>query len=58
MGADIGAGFIKEDIAGIQLNYDDSLTIVFDWGMPKMIVRTCDLNLRETEEAIKYLESI
>lgn len=51
---EIGAGFIKEDITGIEPLEDKSLRFTFSWGSQNIPVS--ELNLRETEEAIKYLE--
>lgn len=49
-----GAGFIVDDIKSIELLDDKSLIFEFGWGRQTMKVG--DLNLRETEEAIKFLE--
>jgi hypothetical protein len=49
----VGAGFIAEDIKSISLNSDRSLHFKFGWGQQSIFSR--DLNLRETEEAIKWL---
>jgi hypothetical protein len=57
-----GAGFIMEDIRGVRLNPDKTITILT--GAENETERTWlhqtvsvgQLNLRETEEVIKYLE--
>ena len=57
-----GAGFIMEDIRGVHLNPDKTITILTGgenetektW-LP-LTVSVGQLNLRETEEVIKYLE--
>ena len=51
---EVGAGFIVDDIKSIELLDDKSLIFEFGWGRQTMKVG--DLNLRETEEAIKFLE--
>jgi hypothetical protein len=57
-----GAGFIMEDIREVRLNADRTLTIMIggenetEKTWLKWTVKTADLNLRETEELIKYLE--
>lgn len=50
---DISAGFIADDIQSITLNPDKSLRIFFAGIYQSIFTR--DLNLRETEEAIKWL---
>lgn len=51
-----GAGFILEDIERIELNDRHEIKIYFKWSDSTSWIRTIDLNLRETEEAIKFLE--
>jgi len=64
---DIGAGFIKEDIEDVMLRSDGSIAIMFTWNKPSpkafalgnyQNFKVSELNLRETEEAIKFLEQI
>jgi len=50
----VGAGFIKEDITDIHVNPDKTITIITP--AMKWTVKIGDLNLRETEEAIEWLE--
>ncbi|MGQ9642111.1 MAG: hypothetical protein ACUVUF_08370 [Candidatus Bathycorpusculaceae bacterium] len=58
----VAAGFIMEDVRDVHLNADKSLTIMVagenetEKAWLKWTVKTADLNLRETEELIKYLE--
>lgn len=51
----IGAGFIKDDIKTVHLNSDKTFTIHFNF-LHTQTFTTGDLNLRETDEVIKYLE--
>ena len=51
----IGAGFIVEDITKMNLSGKD-IHFTFGWGEQTIAIK--DLNLRETEEAIKFLEDI
>lgn len=52
---EVGAGFIKEDIAEISKDGKNiNITLLNNYTME---VETKDLNLRETEEAIKFLEN-
>ena len=57
---EIGAGFIKEDIKRIGLDHTDKgksiITIAYA-GDSYIAVEPKELNLRETEEAIKFLEN-
>jgi len=50
-----GAGFIFEDIESVKLNEDKTITIKFGWGHVQDF-KAGDLNLRETEELIEWLE--
>ncbi|MCW3994943.1 MAG: hypothetical protein NWE98_02185 [Candidatus Bathyarchaeota archaeon] len=51
-----GAGFIAEDIENIQYNpANKTLTLKFGWGTTQTVTIR-DLNLRETEEAIKWID--
>jgi len=50
-----GAGFISEDIKDASL-VGKKIRIYFNW-LHQQDFDTCDLNLRETEELIKYLET-
>jgi hypothetical protein len=52
---EIGAGFIVEDIIDIETTLSKKLLFHFSWGDQAITPR--DLNLRETEEAIKFLEA-
>lgn len=50
-----GAGFIVDDIQKMELiKLDKEILMLFSWG--KQSFRAVELNLRETEEAIKFLE--
>ncbi len=51
----IGAGFIVEDITKMNM-VDKDIHFTFGWGEQTIAIK--DLNLRETEEAIKFLEDI
>lgn len=51
----IGAGFIAEDITKMRMDNKD-IHFTFGYGEQTIIIK--DLNLRETEEAIKFLEDI
>ena len=52
---EVGAGFIKEDIAEISKDGKNiKITLLNNYTME---VETKDLNLRETEEAITFLEN-
>ena len=51
----IGAGFICDDISRIVLTGKRRFTIDFNWPY-KQSFKAHELNLRETEEAIKFLE--
>ena len=51
----IGAGFICEDISRIVLTGKRRFTIDFNWPYSQSF-KSSELNLRETEEAIKFLE--
>ena len=48
-------GFIVEDITKMNLSAKD-IHFTFGWGEQTIAIK--DLNLRETEEAIKFLEDI
>ena len=48
-----GAGFIKEDIQGLAL-HENKILFSFSWG--SQLIPVQELNLRETEEAIEWLE--
>ncbi|MFA5307592.1 MAG: hypothetical protein WC365_09145 [Candidatus Babeliales bacterium] len=50
---DIGSGFIAQDITRIA-PLPDGLGFLFSWGT--QTIKIADLNLRETEETIKWLE--
>ncbi len=52
---EIGAGFIAEDITDMKI-VDKDIHFTFSWGEQTIAIK--DLNLRETEEAIKFLEDI
>ena len=52
---EIGAGFIVEDITKMNLSGKD-IHFTFGWGEQTIAIK--DLNLRETEEAIKFLEDL
>lgn len=52
---DIGTGFIKDDINSVTLNPDGTFTIAFGFNHTQTFTTT-DLNLRETEELVRYLE--
>jgi hypothetical protein len=54
---EMGAGFIKDDIKSMKLNADNTITITFHFDHIQTF-KTSDLNLRETEEAIKYLKKM
>lgn len=47
-----GAGFIAEDIKGLAL-HEKKILFSFSWGSQLIPVK--ELNLRETEEALKYV---
>lgn len=49
-----GAGFIADDIMDVQIL--DKGHLYFRFPCHRQAMRIRDLNLRETEEAIKYLE--
>lgn len=49
----IGSGFVEEDILDIQYR-TDGLRFKFTWG--SQTIKIGDLNLRETEEALKWTE--
>ena len=49
----VGAKFIADDIMKIRFLANGFLRFVFGWGAQEMLVR--ELNLRETEEAIRYM---
>ena len=51
-----GAGFIADDILKIVYNPNKTLTIYFNWPHQQTF-KTAELNLRETEEAIKFIEN-
>lgn len=51
-----GAGFIAEDIQNIWLFDDEHKTLGFRFPWRCQYFKTGDLNLRETEEVIKFLE--
>ena len=51
----IGAGFICDDISRIVLTGKKRFTIDFNWSHTQSF-KAHELNLRETEEAIKFLE--
>jgi hypothetical protein len=53
---EIGAGFVSEDITTIELLYNKKLLMKFPWGQQTM--KPIELNLRETDEAIKFLSRI
>lgn len=48
-----GAGFIKEDIKGLAF-VEDKILFNFSWGNQEIEIK--ELNLRETEESINWLE--
>jgi hypothetical protein len=50
---EMGAGFVAEDIISVAPD-SGGLFFVFSWGTQTIPVQ--ELNLRETEEAIKFLE--
>lgn len=50
---EIGAGFIVEDIKDMRKE-GKAIHFVFEWG--NQTIQIPELNLRETEEAIKFLE--
>lgn len=50
----VGAGFVKEDLTNAILLANNTILIEFPGWNQK--VKTGDLNLRETNELIKYLE--
>jgi hypothetical protein len=50
-----GAGFISEDIESVKLNEGKTITIRFGSGHMQDF-KASDLNLREIEELIKWLE--
>jgi len=50
----VGAGFIAADVLSIDLLADKTLVFEFEWG--RQPLKVDELNLRETEEAIKFLE--
>lgn len=50
----VGAGFIVDDIMALDLLENKSLVFEFGWG--RQTFKVGDLNLRETEETIKFLE--
>lgn len=53
---EVGAGFVKDDICYIGLRENGKLLFKFGWGHTQVFM-VKELNLRETEEAIKYLEA-
>jgi len=53
---EMGAGFIKEDINFIKPNLDEMIVISYCKPPFFLITTPFGLNLRETEEAIKFLE--
>lgn len=55
----IGAGFIADDISSMTFVCDKHNTILFEFGDErKQALTTGELNLRETDEAIKFLTRI
>ena len=50
-----GSGFIKEDIQSIK-SIGKKLLFEFSWG--NQLIEIKELNLRETEEAIEFLELV
>lgn len=52
---EMGAGFIAEDITEMKIVGKD-IHFTFGWGEQTIAIK--DLNLRETEESIKFLENI
>jgi len=52
---DVGAGFIKNDIKSVVLYPDNSFKIVFKWDHEQKF-KAGDLNLRETEELLKWVK--
>lgn len=56
-----GAGFIKEDIRNIEvaesnrLQNKHTLTFTFGWNQKQRLTAS-ELNLRETEEALRWVE--
>lgn len=51
---DVGAGFVKADLTNATLLTENRILIELPGWNQK--VKTGDLNLRETEELIKYIE--
>lgn len=49
-----GSGFIKEDIINMK-RVDKKILFTFGWG--QQLIAINELNLRETEEAIDFLEA-
>lgn len=54
---DVGSGFIKDDLSSVSLENNGCITFLLGSFGKLMSVDICDLNCREVQEAIDFLEN-